>query len=148
VDNLHIVSARWCTYGCSHTRLRRKETHLVQALEHRLEHARPFGAVAGQLRGRGRGEDGTHTSMEPSRAASSSICSLDNMLPSMEHPAQVRAAQRLGKLGCLASCTYDGVWFQVEIVQDHRVRVGVVAICLNMRKSTIQTCMSGIYHLQ
>jgi hypothetical protein len=75
----------------------------VQALEHRLEHARPFGAVAGQLRGRGRGGDCTHTSMEPSRAASSSICSLDNMLPSVEHPAQVRAAQRLGKLGWRAA---------------------------------------------
>jgi hypothetical protein len=60
----------------------------VQPLEHDLEHARPFGAVAGQLRVRWRARDGTDMLMEPSRAASSSICSLDNMLPSMERAAQ------------------------------------------------------------
>ena len=40
-------------------------------------------------------------SMEPSRAASSRICSLDNILPSLDRPAQERVcgvAERLGKL--------------------------------------------------
>jgi hypothetical protein len=48
------------------TRRRRKETHIVQPLEHALEHSRPFGAVAGQLRLRGGSLSGTHMSMEPS----------------------------------------------------------------------------------
>lgn len=43
-------------------------------------------------------------SIEPSRAASSRICSLDNMLPLVDRPAQERerelsyVAERLGKL--------------------------------------------------
>jgi hypothetical protein len=72
------------------TRLARKETHLVQPLEHDLEHARPFGAVAGQLCARRRANGGTNMSIEPSRAASCSICSLDNILPTMRRPAQLR----------------------------------------------------------
>lgn len=40
MDNLRATSVR------RHMRLRRKETHIVQPLEHVLEHARPLGAVA------------------------------------------------------------------------------------------------------
>jgi hypothetical protein len=46
-------------------------------------------------------------SIEPSRAASSSICSLDNMLPSAERLAQRRVAECLGKLCTVA---YDAGW--------------------------------------
>ena len=69
----------------------------MQALEHDLEHARPFGAVAGQLCARRRINGSTHVSMEPSRAAASSICSLGNMLPLVERPAQTSVAGSLGK---------------------------------------------------
>jgi hypothetical protein len=63
----------------------------VQALEHRLEHARPFGAVAGQLRGLLEYLlAGQHAAVDGASGASES-CSA------------------LGKVGLLASCTYDGV---------------------------------------
>lgn len=57
-----------------------REAHIMESLEHILQHARPFLAVFCQYRPAGRICCLAYMSIEPSRAACSSICSFDNIL--------------------------------------------------------------------
>lgn len=67
----------------------------MESLQHVLEHTRPFRAVACQHMAMYASLNRTHMSTEPSRAARSSICSVDIIVISLCFLAQTKRYARL-----------------------------------------------------
>lgn len=67
-----IWHGRQCRWGCMGEV---EQAYIVQSLQDALQHPRPFGAVQRVSLWRSADQKGPYMSMEPSRAASSNICS-------------------------------------------------------------------------